>query len=392
MIKVFNHQPRRVGKEVQERIDALKIGQKMQDLPEHLWHKSFRFYVKEDPTRVGGPNLRMIRLDPDKPSLTVTAYIFNKFVHPYENRFVTPREAARLQGFPDDLEFKGSLGSTQLQVGNAVPIALGRAVFRAVLEHAKKVQPRKRIFHAFSLFSGAGGLDIAASTADVPNARWKTYTSIELDKDCCETLSAFCNNESEVVNDSVYSIADPVSFSEKLGVKKEDVWLVYGGPPCQAFSQAGKQRGITDPRGQLVSEFLRYVEELSPRYFVMENVRGLAGINRGALLGEILEAMRGLGYNVDFGLLNAADYGAPQLRRRLIFIGTKKELGKALLPTPTHTEMPDLLIPNKYTTVGEAFEGLPPCDLNGINGNGHHQQSLALSSNEPRAFERESVN
>ena len=101
----YNHITRRVGKEVQERIDTLKIGQKMQDLPEHLWHKSFRFYVKEDPTRVGGPNLRMIRLEPDKPSLTVTAFIFNKFVHPYENRFVTAREAARLQGFPDDLEF-----------------------------------------------------------------------------------------------------------------------------------------------------------------------------------------------------------------------------------------------------------------------------------------------
>ena len=367
MIKVFNHQPRSVGKEVQERIDALKIGQKMQDLPEHLWHKSFRFYVKEDPTRAGGPNLRMIRLDPDKPSLTVTAYIFNKFVHPYENRFITPREAARLQGFPDDLEFKGALGSTQLQVGNAVPLALGRAVFRAVLEHARAFDPRKRVFHALSLFSGAGGLDIATATTDVPNARWKTYASIELDKDCCETLSAYSNNQSEVVNDSVYSITDPVSFSKKLGVNKEHVWLVYGGPPCQAFSQAGKQRGINDPRGQLISEFLRYVKELSPRYFVMENVRGLAGINKGVLLQECVEAMKGLGYNLDYGLLNAADYGAPQLRRRLIFIGTKKELGKVLLPAPTHTEIPNLLILNKYTTVGEAFEGLPPCDLHGIN-------------------------
>ncbi|NJN93105.1 MAG: DNA (cytosine-5-)-methyltransferase [Anaerolineales bacterium] len=382
MIKVFNHQPRRVGKEVQERIDTLKIGQKMQDLPEHLWHKSFRFYVKEDPTRVGGPNLRMIRLDPNKPSLTVTAYIFNKFVHPYENRFITPREAARLQGFPDELEFKGTLGSVQLQVGNAVPIPLGRAVFHTVLEHAKKIAPEKQTFYALSLFSGAGGLDIAASTAEVPNARWKTYASIELDKDCCETLSAYCKNEAEIVNNSVYSIADPVAFSEKLAVKKEDVWLIYGGPPCQAFSQAGKQRGITDPRGQLVSEFLRYVEELSPRYFVMENVRGLAGINKGRLLKEILETMKNLGYNVDYGLLNAADYGAPQLRKRLIFIGTKKELGKALLPNPTHAEIPDLFTSYTYMTVGEAFEGLPSCDLNELNGNGYYQQSLTLYDNE----------
>ena len=83
---IHNHIARRVGPDVQRRIDALKIGQKMQDLPEELWHASFRFYVKEDPNRKGGPNLRMIRLHPDRPSLTVTAYIFNKFVHPYEDR------------------------------------------------------------------------------------------------------------------------------------------------------------------------------------------------------------------------------------------------------------------------------------------------------------------
>jgi len=69
---IFNHEPRKVGINVQRRINALKIGQKMQDLPEELWHDSFRYYVKEDPNRKGVPNLRLIRLDPSKPSLTVT--------------------------------------------------------------------------------------------------------------------------------------------------------------------------------------------------------------------------------------------------------------------------------------------------------------------------------
>jgi DNA (cytosine-5)-methyltransferase 1 len=78
---LYNHQPRKVGPSVLQRITALKVGQKMQDLPEELWHESFRFYVKEDPTRQGGPNLRLIRLDPDQPALTVTGYIYNKFVH-----------------------------------------------------------------------------------------------------------------------------------------------------------------------------------------------------------------------------------------------------------------------------------------------------------------------
>src|SRR5438477_9329603 len=123
---VPNHIARSVGPAVQQRIDKLGIGQKMQDLPEELWHESFRFYVKEDPTRQGGPNMRMIRLDPDKPSLTVTGYIFNKFVHPFEDRFITVREAARLQGFPDTLKFEGTLTSTQQQIGNAVPLPLAQ--------------------------------------------------------------------------------------------------------------------------------------------------------------------------------------------------------------------------------------------------------------------------
>src|SRR3990172_2060145 len=83
-LQKFSHITRKVGPQVQKRINALKIGQKMQDLPEELWHDSFRYYVKEDPNRNGGPNLRIIRLDPRKPSLTVTVFIFNKFVHPVE--------------------------------------------------------------------------------------------------------------------------------------------------------------------------------------------------------------------------------------------------------------------------------------------------------------------
>ncbi len=384
---IHNHVTRRVGKEVQERINALKIGQKMQDLPEHLWHKSFRYYVKEDPNRVGGPNLRMIRLDPNKPSLTVTAFIFNKFVHPYEDRFITPREAARLQGFPDDLEFKGSLTSTQLQIGNAVPIPLGQAVFNSVLKHAKNAFPENKEFNAISLFSGAGGLDISSRNTEVQNASWKTFASIEWDKDCCETLRSYVKNESKVFNIDIASVENASKFCKKQGFSKKDVMLVYGGPPCQAFSQAGKQRGVSDPRGQLIDQFLRFVEDISPNYFIMENVRGLAGINKGKLLEETLSTMQNLGYNVDYGLLNSADFGAAQLRKRLIFIGTKKKLGKANLPQPTYTETPNLFVSKKYKTVGEAFDGLPPCEVNRANNHENGDQKEIFISYESHLAE-----
>ena len=172
---IANHIARSVGEVVQQRINHLSIGQKMQDLPEELWHESFRFYVKEDPTRQGGPNLRMIRLDPKKPSLTVTGYIFNKFVHPFENRFVTVREAARLQGFPDTLKFKGTLTSTQQQIGNAVPIPLAKAVFTSVLQDAARLGFNNKSLTAFSIFSGAGGMDISADQVSHENLRIHTY-------------------------------------------------------------------------------------------------------------------------------------------------------------------------------------------------------------------------
>ena len=274
----FNHVPRKVGTLVQTRIDALKIGQKMQDLPEALWHDSFRFYVKEDPTRVGGPNLRMIRLDPAKPSLTVTGFIFNKFVHPYENRFITPREAARLQGFPDHFFFCGSMTSVQTQVGNAVPVPLAHAVAQAVLSHLCKYQPEGigntryacGRFPVLSLFSGAGGLDLGIKAAHEGDLRWEVKAGVEWDEDCCDTLRHnFKHDATMVIPDDITKL-NPTDLANHLKLEDGCLPLLIGGPPCQAFSQAGKQKGVDDPRGKMIFQFLRFVRELRPVYFIME--------------------------------------------------------------------------------------------------------------------------
>ena len=369
---VANHQTRQVGTKVLERIKALKIGQKMQDLPEELWHDSFRYYVKEDPTRVGGPNLRMIRLDPSRPSLTVTGYIFNKFVHPYEDRFVTPREAARLQGFPDEFEFSGTLGSVQLQVGNAVPVQLAHAVTQAVLEHACRNMPMglgkdvytNKCLPVLSLFSGAGGLDLGTEEASDGRARWQSRACVEYDADCCATLRQNFGKRVEVVEGDIRKI-DPQAVAERCGLEKSVLPLIVGGPPCQAFSQAGKQKATGDPRGQLVFEFLRFVEILKPVYFVMENVYGLKGVAKGELMREILRRMSELGYNVNHRLLLAADFGAAQLRRRFFFVGVRKPYPAVVLPHPTHGKTESLFDSKPYVGVGEAFTGLPPVLLNG---------------------------
>jgi DNA (cytosine-5)-methyltransferase 1 len=366
MKTVANHIARQVGETVQARINALKIGQKMQDLPEELWHESFRFYVKEDPTRVGGPNLRIIRLDPSKPSLTVTGYIFNKFVHPLENRYITPREAARLQGFPDEHEFIGPLASTQLQVGNAVPVQLARAVTQSILEHMIQYHPmgigktlyRKQYLPALSLFSGAGGLDLGLELACVENKKFTTRCAVEFNEDCCKTLLHNFGEKLKVVHADIRGV-QPASLVPALGLEDEILPLMVGGPPCQAFSQAGKQDATNDPRGTLVFEFLRFIQTLKPVYFIMENVFGLQGVQNGQLMSEILTKMSALGYNVNYKLLCAADYGAAQLRRRFFFIGVQKPYPAVSMPIPTHGGETGLFESRPYVGVGEAFEGLP---------------------------------
>ncbi|PSF37185.1 sugar ABC transporter permease [Aphanothece hegewaldii CCALA 016] len=355
-----NHIARQVSPDVQRRINALKIGQKMQDLPEELWHTSFRYYVKEDENRRGGPNLRIIRLNPEMPSLTVTAYIFNKFVHPYENRYISVREAARLQGFSDSLEFKGTQNSTQLQVGNAVPVQLAKAVFDQVIQHTEKVRYKLgQNLTAMSLFSGAGGMDIGADCT----GRIKTLLAIDSWQDACDTLSGYYNGRCDVLQQDVVNITNPLKLWQSRTGETREPDLVFGGPPCQAFSQAGKQKGLDDDRAQMIFEFIRFIKDLSPAFFVMENVANLKGIGEGTIFKKILKSMEDLQYEITTGLLLSADFGVPQLRKRLFFLGSRREFGKIPLPYPTHSAMPGLFtLP--YLTVGEAFAGLPLLPIN----------------------------
>ena len=356
---IANHVHRSVGEVVQKRIDFLRIGHKMQDLPEELWHKSFKFYMN-DPDRKGGPNMRIIRLDPNKPALTVTGFIFNKFVHPFENRFITVREAARLQDFPDNLIFEGSLGSTQQQIGNAVPVSLAKAVLQTLTQTLVKAGiVENNSLTALSLFSGAGGFDIGAEQVNLNSVTIKTTLCIDDWNDACATLRGYVGAETTVIQQDITQINNPASFyldKTNLNVLPD---LIYGGPPCQSFSQAGKQKSTFDLRGNLIFDFIRFVREIQPKAFVMENVSNIKGVQEGNLLKQLVSTFGEVGYDVDARILTAADYGTPQTRRRMFVIGIQKQFDtKPSFPVPTHSALPSLLdIP--YTTVGQAFANLP---------------------------------
>lgn len=331
------------SKIVMKRITLLPSGGRMKDLPQELWHKSF---IREGAKKTGGPNLRLLRLEMDKPSNTITAYIFNKFVHPTEHRYITPREAARLQGFPDNFEFKGPVTTIQLQVGNAVPVQLADAVASWVKQYMVKqtgiTNPK-----AVSLFAGAGGMDLGFQN------HFKIVSTNEYIPAFCDTLRANFK-DTQVIEGDISKIA-----GSELA-KGQKINLVFGGPPCQAFSAAGKQKGIDDPRGTMIMEHIRIVKELKPEVFVLENVPNLKAVAGGKVLEQALEQMNKAGYSTEWHVLNAAEYGAPQLRRRLFILGRKKSYKEKIgAPPATHANKPSLFGLKPWVGAGQALVGLP---------------------------------
>ncbi len=155
-----------------------------------------------------------------------------------------------------------------------------------------------------------------------------------------------------------FSIED---LTDDLDVRKGDIDVVVGGPPCQAYSTVGK-RLIDDPRGKLFQEYFRIIKELTPKVFVFENVKGLLSMQGGSLVKQIIALFESEGYSVKMKLLNAADYGTPQIRERVIIVGSL--LGDGFeYPKPTHYNPESGLPVDKtlkpYVTLGEALGDLP---------------------------------
>lgn len=148
---------------------------------------------------------------------------------------------------------------------------------------------------------------------------------------------------------------------DELNLNVGDVSVLVGGPPCQAYSTVGK-RLIDDPRGALFQQYFRILKELEPEIFVFENVKGLLSMGGGELLSTIVELFESIGYHTQYRVLNAADYGTPQIRERVIIVGTRDASGFDF-PAPTHQSpasanggRSDLPL---YLTLGEAIGDLP---------------------------------
>lgn len=203
-----------------------------------------------------------------------------------------------------------------------------------------------------SLFSGAGGMDIGFSSAG-----FEIAVACEADHSCCQTMMR--NNPSLKVIEGDIRDVPTSEILQVAGLAPMEAALVIGGPPCQPFSLAGDRKGLEDPRGELLHEFIRVVREALPVAFVMENVKGMANWSGGKALAMVMDELskpiefEGISYRYEVvhQVLNAADYGVPQKRERLFVVGNRK-FKDFVFPAPMARQV----------TVREAICGLPPAD------------------------------
>lgn len=221
------------------------------------------------------------------------------------------------------------------------PIINGKEIFKRILIKRKEVYNVKaKEFNILDLFCGAGGFSWGMDK----NPRFKTVLAVDFDDNAVKTFKKNMPNAETIVGDITEN-----RIKEKLIIKAKDkkVNMIIGGPPCQGYSMKGKKLGLEDPRNFLFKEYLEIVKEVQPDIFVIENVKGLLLSANGWFKDEIINTIKSLGYNVNFGILNAADFGVPQSRERAIFICSKDI--SIPLPTPR---------PKERVSVRDAIEDL----------------------------------
>jgi DNA (cytosine-5)-methyltransferase 1 len=210
------------------------------------------------------------------------------------------------------------------------------------------------------LFAGCGGLSTGFLDAGL-----KVATGFELD---ARAVDAYNYNHAYRGSKGVRCDLRAASGAELLkrsGVSRAD--FLIGGPPCQPFSIVGKRLGGDDRRADLIDHFVRLVGELEPRGFFMENVPNLASMEDGAILDRVVGGFRRLGYGVRWEVVAAADFGVPQIRRRLIVMGIRnRETVK--FPVPTHGPLR-----HPYLTSKEAIGDLPDAGEFGATGIFNHE-------------------
>ncbi|HYE32618.1 MAG TPA: DNA cytosine methyltransferase [Methylomirabilota bacterium] len=222
------------------------------------------------------------------------------------------------------------------------------------------------------LFCGAGGI-----TEGFRRAGFSCLYGNDVDPSAIKTFAA--NHEQTVADGRPIEQVDAAAIRRKLGLRKGELSVLVGGPPCQGFSINAPERFLDDPRNSLFKHYVRFLKEFQPKALLLENVPGMLSLAGGAIFEQILHELRKCGYAVSFKILFAAHYGVPQERWRTIVLGAKGDTAPTH-PLPTHfararanfrggrtltfqlTELDALSLPPP-PTVGEALADLPRLNM-----------------------------
>jgi len=316
------------------------------------------------------------RLHRGRPSLTLVPGNNAFPIHPVLHRSLTPREAARLQTFPDRYRFAGNRAEQCKLVGNAVPVLLAKAVACSVLKHLKKSEvpvmlrpqtivyrtierphPVRNGFNGVSFFTGAGGL-----TLGFLNLGFRIIGSFDKKQIVSENLAANFPDMPHWHAD--VSTMTPTGLRKLIG--NEPVDVVFGGSPCQGFSIFGRRRFVhtknhdpqKDERNELSIDFVRLAAALKPKVILLENVKGIISTPRGntTYAEHIRTYLKRRGYNAEYRVLNCAGYGVPQARERFILVATAPGL-TFVWPEPKYHADPESW-QRPFATVGEVLTDL----------------------------------
>jgi DNA (cytosine-5-)-methyltransferase len=219
---------------------------------------------------------------------------------------------------------------------------------------------------ALSFFSGAMGLDIGMTNAGI-----SPLLACEINKEARATIIE--NNEDIGLIGDIWQCSKEQIYKYANLPDNHKIDVIFGGPPCQAFSTAGNRKGFEDARGDVFLKYLDIIDELKPTYAVIENVRGLQTTEaileetnglavKGGVLHYVTKKLQSSGYSVSFELYNAANFGAPQKRERFVIIA---KYGSQKVPylTPTHSESNEYNLP-KWVTLGEVIHDIQNKPMN----------------------------
>lgn len=219
-------------------------------------------------------------------------------------------------------------------------------------------KPKHTGIKGLSFFSGAMGLDLGLEKAGI-----EIVLACEVDKHCRQTILANRPDIALIGDIAAYSPAEILEYAD---MKAEEIDIIVGGPPCQAFSTAGSRRAFNDARGNVFLNYIDLILSLRPKYAVIENVRGLlsAPLNHrphaergkekiplkanekpGGALAYIIQQLRTGGYSISFNLYNAANYGVPQVRERVVMICCR-DGSKVPYMNPTHSDNAEFDLPS----------------------------------------------